>query len=110
MTFPPKGARTYYMHRVLHDWPDGESHKILTNVRAAMTPGYSKLLLYDMVIPDRGAQGNSTGLDLIMMSLFAACERTEKGWKELLEGAGFRVESIWPVDKGSESLIECVVA
>ena len=75
-----------------------------------MTPGYCKLLLYDIVIPDCGAHSNNTGLDLIMMSLFAASERTQKGWKKLLEGAGFRILKIWPVDPARESLIEAEIA
>ena len=105
-----QGARAYYMHRIMHDWPDSKCHEILTNLKSAMTPGYSKLLLYEMVIPDRGAQGNSTGLDILMMSLFAACERTTQGWKILLESAGFRIIKIWPIEPASESLIEAELA
>lgn len=98
------------MHRIMHDWPDSKCHEILTNLKSAMTPGYSKLLLYEMVIPDRGAQGNSTGLDIIMMSLFAACERTTHGWKSPLEGAGFKIVKVWPTEPASESLIEAELA
>ena len=94
----------------MHDWPNSKCLEILTNLRSAMTKGYSSLLLYDMVIPDRGAQGTSTGLDLIMMSLFASCERTEKGWKDLLDTAGFRILKIWTIDPMSESLIEAEIA
>lgn len=107
---PIKGARAYHMHRIVHDWPDSKCHEILTQLRNAMVKGYSKLLLYEMVIPDRGAQGTSTGLDLLMMSLFAACERTNQGWKTLLEGAGFRIVKIWPIEPASESLIEAELA
>ena len=93
----------------MHDWPDSKCFEILSNLRAAMVKGYSKLLLYDMVIPDRGASGNSTGIDIVMMSLFAGCERTEHGWHSLLKNAGFKISKIWPVVPGAESLIEAEV-
>ena len=94
----------------MHDWPDNKCHEILTNLKSAMVKGYGKLLLYEMVIPARGAQGNGTGLDLIVMSLFASCERTEKRWKSLLGDAGFKILKIWPLDPASESLTEAELA
>lgn len=72
-----------------------------------MKPGYSKLLVNEIVIPAKGAHMASTGLDLVMMSVFAASQRTEEGWRRLLEGAGFRIVGIWGGEKGAESLIEC---
>lgn len=94
------------MHRILHDWPDNKCLEILKNLASAMIKGYSKLLVYDFVIPDKGAQGNSTGLDITMMSLFGSSERTEQAWNTLLESAGLKIVKIWPVEPASESLIE----
>ena len=106
-----KGAKAYYLHRIMHDWNDEKSLEILLSIKSAMVKGYSKLLIYDMVIPDRGAQATSTGLDIIMMTLFGTSERTEQGWKKLLEDmAGFRILKIWPVEPASESLIEAEIA
>ena len=39
------------MHAVFHDWPDAEATTILTHTRDAMTKGYSKLFIYDIVNP-----------------------------------------------------------
>lgn len=46
---PIKGARAYFMRSVLHDWPDELCRKILGNVKEAMEPGYSKILISDCV-------------------------------------------------------------
>ncbi|KAL3462053.1 S-adenosyl-L-methionine-dependent methyltransferase [Aspergillus heterothallicus] len=106
---PVKGARAYYMHSVLHDWPDELCAKILANLVAAMKPGYSKILVNENVIPDTGAYWEATSLDLIMMQLGSA-ERTERQWRSLLEAAGLKVINIWTARRGVESLIECELA
>jgi hypothetical protein len=51
-TQPIVGARIYYLHFIIHDWPDSDCIKIMEKIRDAMTPGYSRLLLNDAVLPD----------------------------------------------------------
>lgn len=102
------GARAYYMHSVLHDWPDETCVQILTNLKAAMTPGYSKLLINENVVPDTGAHPETTGLDFNMMTI-GSCERTRRHWIRLLETAGLKVLKVWTISRGVESLIECVL-
>lgn len=46
---PIKGARAYFMRSVMHDWPDVQCRKILGNLRDAMEPGYSRILISDCV-------------------------------------------------------------
>ena len=94
------------MHTCLHDWPDWKAHEILTNLKPGLTPGYSKLLINEIVIPDRGAHWMSTSMDMIMMSVFSSCERTEENWYSLLHGAGYRIVKIWIAEPGTEALIE----
>lgn len=108
LTIP--GARAYYLHSVLHDWPDHECQLILKRIAAAMTPGYSKLLINENVVPDLGADWQITGLDLMLMTLVSARERRESEWRQLLEMAGFRIVNIWSHVNGVESLIECQLA
>lgn len=109
---PVVGARAYYMHSVLHDWPDEVCASILARVAAAMRPGYSRLLINENVIPGTGADWQATALDLMVLSLLSSRERTEVDWRKLLKGAGLRVVKIWSTDKqnGVESLIECELA
>ncbi|KAK0637084.1 S-adenosyl-L-methionine-dependent methyltransferase [Bombardia bombarda] len=107
---PVKGARAYYLHHILHDWPDDKCVEIVTNLKGAMTPGYSKLLVNEHVIPSVGASWEATYLDLYMMFLFGARERTEDDWKALLEGkCGLKIEKIWNPGNGVEGIIECIV-
>lgn len=52
----------------------------------------------------------STGLDLLLIAVFSSGQRTEKDWRVLLEGVGFRLVRIWSFEPGMESLIEAEVA
>lgn len=98
------------MHSILHDWPDNKCKEILTNLAQAMKPGYSKVLINENVIPDMDADWQTTSLDLIMMTLFASQERTERQWQALVESAGLKIVNIFTAEKGVESLIECELA
>lgn len=94
----------------MHNWPDKVCEEILARVKEAMKPGYSKLLLYELVIPELGAFWEDTGLDMIVMAFCGSEERTAEAWKNLIETrAGLRIEKIWGPGKGQESLIECVL-
>ncbi|KAM4066531.1 o-methyltransferase [Hirsutella rhossiliensis] len=107
---PVKGARAYYLHSVLHNWPDKACVQILKRVKEAMEPGYSRLLINDQVVPRTGAHWEVTALDLEMMVLLGARERVEEEWYQLLENmADLRVEKIWTLANGLESVIECVL-
>ncbi|KXH26158.1 O-methyltransferase [Colletotrichum simmondsii] len=103
---PVKGARAYCMHSVLHDWTDVVCGSILSRVTEAMTPGYSKLLINENVIPSIGADWQATALDMMMMTLFSSRERTEEQRRKLLEPAGLKIVKIWSAGEGVESLIE----
>ncbi|OLN83353.1 Demethylsterigmatocystin 6-O-methyltransferase 3 [Colletotrichum chlorophyti] len=107
---PIKGARAYYMHSVLHDWPDEKSEEILARTTAAMKPGYSKLLVNENCIPDTGADWQNTGQDIMMLTLVSSKERTRVEWQSLLEKAGLVITGIYGGGNGIESLIECELA
>ena len=100
------------MHSVLHDWPDDVCVRILEQIVSAMARGYSKLLINENVIPDRSADREATGLDMMMMTLFSSKERRLGEWKELLEGSGLglKIVHVWSVKHSQESLIECELA
>ncbi|EED15780.1 O-methyltransferase [Talaromyces stipitatus ATCC 10500] len=107
---PIKGARTYYFHSVLHGWPDEKCLDILRQIAAAMKRGYSKLLINEIVIPDTNAHRLATSMDLLMMTVVAAEERTEQKWKYLLPLVGLKIVKIWKFEIGTESLIEAELA
>jgi hypothetical protein len=61
------GARAYFLHHILHDWSDKYCLQILKQLRDAMTPGYSKLIIHELVLPDVGATELQARFDLTMM-------------------------------------------
>ncbi|KAG8531974.1 uncharacterized protein KY384_003610 [Bacidia gigantensis] len=93
-----------------HDFFTEQTVKeILSQVAKAMKPGYSKILLNEMVVPDQGAEIVATQVDMIMMATLAACERTESHWRKLIEEAGLRIDRIWTETSDAESVIEVVL-
>lgn len=91
---PVHGAKNYYMHRILHDWPDDQCREILRNQKAAMKPGYSKILINEIVIPDQGATWLEAGIDMIMLAKHASTERTESEWRDLVDSAALKIVEI----------------
>lgn len=107
---PVEGAKAYYLKMVLHDWPDAQCREILGNIKQALVPGYSKILINEIVILDQTADSFSTAVDIIMMVAHSARERREKEWRDLVESVGLRVVKIWPGGGAPEKLIEVELA
>lgn len=107
---PIAGARAYFFHAVPHDWPNADVARMFAEVKKVMTPGYSKLLIYEVVMPEEGATHLQTTLDLALMSCTSGIERTERAWRELLAETGFRVVGISRHPRAIESVIEAEIA
>lgn len=99
------GARAYYLRNILHDWPDHKCIEILQNVKSAMTKD-SRILIDEMVLPERGAPWRATQLDLAMSTCFAAMERSRADWESLLSKAGLTISKIW---KYTDQLDDCII-
>jgi hypothetical protein len=88
----PSGGDLYFLSNVLHDWDDEEATAILSRVREAMSPR-GRLLIVETVLdsPGRtlGEQRDVHLLDLHMLVMFGARERTKAEYDALLVGAGF---------------------
>jgi orsellinic acid C2-O-methyltransferase len=92
----PMGGDAYLLKAVLHDWDDEQSATILRNCRRAI-PTNGRLLLIERAVPER-FEGNAihhaiARMDLHMLVEFGGKERTEAEFRNLLEGAGFRLSS-----------------
>lgn len=103
---PIKGARAYYYRCVFHNWPDKDCISILQNTAAAMERGYSKLLIFEWILPDSGTPLYPALLDINMMTLLNGVERTRGQWTALLEAAGLKVTKFWTIGDDVEGLIE----
>ncbi|KAJ5586842.1 uncharacterized protein N7459_002607 [Penicillium hispanicum] len=87
---PVKGARTYFMHWILHDWSDEHCRSILSHIVDVMEPGYSRLIIHETILPDTDCDLPSACMSIMMMVQVAAFERSEKQWRDLLESVGLR--------------------
>ena len=89
----PSGGDAYVLSNILHDWPDEDCRRILATVRAAMSPGARLWVLERVLDPDpprpADVQAELHLLDLNMLVLFGARERTRREYADLLGGAGF---------------------
>lgn len=97
------------MRYIMHDYSDSICQKILKNIVDAMTPGYSKLLIFDFILPDVGAPVYASLLDINMMALLSGMERTETQWKVLLGAVGLEVVHFHKNGKNTEGLIEATL-
>ncbi|KAL9112042.1 MAG: hypothetical protein Q9227_003662 [Pyrenula ochraceoflavens] len=106
---PIQGARLVYMHHILHDWSDDKAREILKAQRVSMTPGYSKLLIHEMILSDGKVPLLPCLLDISMMVFNAGMERSRKQWVELLKSAGFEVVQFWiPEEEDDDGIVEAI--
>jgi hypothetical protein len=92
----PHGADAYLLSRVIHDWEDADAARILTACREAMTDD-SRLLLVESILPERAsALPAAIRVDLHMLILMGARERTAAEYRALLAESGFTVIEVHP--------------
>jgi hypothetical protein len=106
----PAGADTYVLSRVLHDWDDEDAVRILVRVREAMGDS-ARLLVVEAVLPVRAIDSpGAIRMDVNMLMLFPnAVERTEAGFRKLLEAAGLTLRAVHPTrSPAGLSVIEAV--
>lgn len=88
---PP--ADVYVLKRILHNWDDEHSIRILGNCRRAMRPG-GRVLVIDAVIPPGDQPHQSRQMDFMMLAALTGQERTEAELRALFEAAGLRVTRV----------------
>ena len=87
-------ADAYCLKHIIHDWDDARSTQILKNIHKAAQQD-AKLLLIEMIIPSDNAPSFGKLLDLEMLVMTeGGKERTEKEYRELLAGAGWKLNRI----------------
>ena len=89
----PAGCDVYFLRQVIHDWDDAQATRILQTVRAAMQPG-GRILVYEMLRPERVSQHPVFSLDLMMLVADQTRERTLAEMEALLRECGFAPRSV----------------
>lgn len=103
------GAAAYLYKWVFHDWPDDYCLTILANLAPAMRGhASSKLLVCDLVLPDKNPSSLKALRDINMMQC-SGKERSVKQWHTLLNKAGFRIVEIHGLGNQMNSVIEAVL-
>lgn len=104
-----RNGDVYHLRYILHDWGDEECLDILKNIRGKMGDKKATLVIGESAVPDRhtvGVPATMHHIDMQMMGVFGAKERTPTMWKELLTQAGFEIVAIHP----TRSLVHFVEA
>jgi hypothetical protein len=89
----PSGADAYIMKHIIHDWDDESSEVILKATRKAM-PDHAKVLLVEYTVPTGPEPCLAKALDLHMMALAGAKERTKEEYAVLFRAAGLELTQV----------------
>ncbi len=94
----PVGGDAYVLALIVHDWPDDAAIAILRTCHRAMAPG-ARVWVIERVIELGDAYDPAKLIDLLMLVIFGAQERTAEEYGTLLRTAGF--ESVTVHSTGS---------
>lgn len=83
-------ADAYILMEVIHDWAGAEATQIITAVRRSADQ-HAKLLLIETEVPETPEPDWSKTLDIVMLTLFAARQRTASEYRTLLAGCNFEL-------------------
>lgn len=97
----PAGGDVYTLANVLHDWPDQDATQVLQTVRASM-PASARLWVIERVVDAPGRTGPELRdlhlIDLHMLVVFGARERTTAEYDALLLSAGLSPGRLLPTE------------
>ena len=102
----PSGGDVYLLAQILHDWDDEHSVDILRQCRRAM-PAHGKLLVIELVLPSGEEPFFGKWLDVHMLVLLGARERTAAEYEALFHMAGFKLARVVATPAGP-SIVEAV--
>ena len=97
-TTPAVGdSEVVVLRNILHDWPDEDCIRILTNLRRNMHPA-GRLVLVELGLATnrRGhvLEQARSGVDMLMMTMFEGRERTHAELTKLIQRAGYDLVQI----------------
>lgn len=94
----PAGGDCYTLAQVIHDWPDADAVAILQRGAAAVADGGTIVLVERLV--DEPPSPDHVSMDLLMLALFGAAERTADEYAALARSAGLELVGTSPAGFG----------
>ena len=104
-TTPLPAGDLFILHEVLHDWDDAHCAELLGAVRRAMPSG-SRLLIIEVELAEDGPRWPKL-LDVLMLAVFGARQRTNDEYRALLTASEFEITGQTSTP-GGLTLIEAV--
>lgn len=102
----PAGADAYILKHILHDFQEEQCLALLNNVREAISPD-GKMLVIEYVLEEDNKPHLGNLIDLWLLLLLGAKERTLPQYTELFARAGLKVTGSFPT-AAPVSIIEAV--
>lgn len=102
----PAGADAYLFKHIIHDFSEADAVTALRNAREAIAPG-GKLLVIEYVLPENNEKHLGHTIDLWLMLMLGAQDRTLAQYTELFAKAGFQVTRAVPTS-APISIIEAI--
>ncbi len=102
----PAGGDAYLLKHTLHDFTEEQSLAVLKNIRDAMNPD-GTLFVVEYVLPGNNTPHLGNVIDLWLLLLLGARERTRDQYAELLARGGFTLTRVIPT-ASPVSIIEAV--
>ena len=102
----PSGGDAYLLAQILHNWNDERCVAILRHCRRAI-PAHGKLLVIELVLPEGEEPFFGKWVDLHMLVMLGARERTVGEYSARFNAAGFELARTTPTSAGA-SVVEAV--
>ncbi|KAL4948751.1 hypothetical protein BDW69DRAFT_198648 [Aspergillus filifer] len=90
-----KGAKFYYFHHVLHDFPDAQCG--------------SRIFLDEVAVPEKNVPWQSAMADLSMMVLLGGRERTREQWAMLAQESNLQIADVHEYNEPNGTLSWVIV-
>ena len=92
---PPRDAGdAYLLSAVLHGFDDDTAVKVLAKVAASVGRSGARVVVLEMVLPEKNAQPAVASFDLQMFMGTRGRERTLAEWRRVVERAGLALEEV----------------
>jgi hypothetical protein len=100
----PEGGDCYILKKILHDWDDVNSLKVLKNCRKSISAA-GKLLIIDYLLTEKNPTGKINDIHMMLVCP-GGKERTRQEFENLTNQAGFKITKI--ITNGGPAVIECM--